>query len=311
MLHREGVWNDLSPKLIEKLEAQINSFGKSVRFKFDIANPDPDPEKRAAGAIVYPFSYTLDPVTFQINDKYEDRADKQKMKKVGMAMNPDIEDGREVVRQFKRVRVSEKEKGIKKFMLDNVEDREMVMYLLIHPKLSGGEFMDKTKRQVITRIDEVAAATSAMVERTERAKAREIAENMTPEEMFSFASAMIWDEFDESVLNDENAAIVLRNKIEELAETSPVFFNELALSKESEYRALVKKAINKGIIQYDPAERKFSYVSNKQVIGIVPDSPDKNEVVLLSELLQAGGVKMEEVYKKLKAMVGNKKETVA
>ena len=45
MLHREGVWNDLSPKLIEKLEAQINSFGKSVRFKFDIANPDPDPEK--------------------------------------------------------------------------------------------------------------------------------------------------------------------------------------------------------------------------------------------------------------------------
>ena len=113
MLQREGVWNDLSPKLIEKLEAQINSFGKSVRFKFDIANPDPDPEKRAAGAIVYPFSYTLDPVTFQINDKYEDRADKQKMKKVGMAMNPDIEDGREVVRQFKRVRVSEKEKGIK------------------------------------------------------------------------------------------------------------------------------------------------------------------------------------------------------
>lgn len=94
MLQREGVWNDLSPKLIEKLEAQINSFGKSVRFKFDISNPDPDPEKRAAGAILYPFSYTLDPVTFQINDKYEDRPDKQKMKKVGMAMNPEVEDGR-------------------------------------------------------------------------------------------------------------------------------------------------------------------------------------------------------------------------
>jgi|JI10StandDraft_1071094.scaffolds.fasta_scaffold115639_2 hypothetical protein len=303
MLQREGVWNDLSPKLIEKLEAQINSFGKSVRFKFDISNPDPDPEKRAAGAILYPFSYTLDPVTFQINDKYEDRPDKQKMKKVGMAMNPEVEDGREVVRQFKRVRVSEKEKGVKKFMLDNVEDREMVMYLLIHPKLTGGEFLDKTKRQVITRIDEVAAATSARVERTERAKAMEIAENMSHEEMITFANAMLWEDAEEEV--------ILRNKIEELAETSPVFFNDLVLSKDVEYQSLVKKAINKGVIQYDPAEHKFSYASNKQVIAIVPASSDKNEVILLSELLQAGGTKMEEVYKKLKSMVDNKKQAVA
>jgi len=303
MLQREGVWNDLSPKLIEKLEAQINSFGKSVRFKFDISNPDPDPEKRAAGAILYPFSYTLDPVTFQINDKYEDRPDKQKMKKVGMAMNPEVEDGREVVRQFKRVRVSEKEKGVKKFMLDNVEDREMVMYLLIHPKLTGGEFLDKTKRQVITRIDEVAAATSARVERTERAKAMEIAENMSHEEMITFANAMLWEDAEEEV--------ILRNKIEELAETSPVFFNDLVLSKDVEYQSLVKKAINKGVIQYDPAEHKFSYASNKQVIAIVPASSDKNEVILLSELLQAGGAKMEEVYKKLKSMVDNKKQAVA
>ena len=303
MLQREGVWNDLSPKLIEKLEAQINSFGKSVRFKFNISNPDPDPEKRAAGAILYPFSYTLDPVTFQINDKYEERPDKQKMKKVGMAMNPEVEDGREVVRQFKRVRVSEKEKGIKKFMLDNVEDREMVMYLLIHPKLTGGEFLDKTKRQVITRIDEVAAAITSREERTERSKAREIAENMTHEEMITFANAMLWEDAEEEV--------ILRNKIEELAETSPVFFNGLVLSKDVEYQSLVKKAINKGIIQYDPAEHKFSYASNKQVIAIVPASSDKNEVILLSELLQAGGAKMEEVYKKLKSMVDNKKQAVA
>lgn len=303
MLQREGVWNDLSPKLIEKLENQINSFGKSVRFKFDISNPDPDPEKRASGAILYPFSYTLDPVTFQINDKYEDRPDKQKMKKVGMAMNPETEDGREIVRQFKRVRISEKEKGIKRFMLDNVEDREMVMYLLLHPKLSGGEFLDKTKRQIITRIDEVSAAKTAMAERSARSKAREIAESMTAIEMETFANAMLWEDVDDEV--------ILKNKIEELAETSPVFFNDLVASKDLEYQALVKSAIDKGIIQYDPAERKFAYASNKQVIAIVPESLDKNEVVLLSELLQAGGTKMEEVYKKLKAMVGNKKEAVA
>ena len=46
----------------------------------------------------------------------------------------------------------------------------MVMYLLLHPKLSGGEFMDKTKRQVITRIDEVTAAKTACAGRTENPK---------------------------------------------------------------------------------------------------------------------------------------------
>lgn len=225
------------------------------------------------------------------------------MKKVGMAMNPETEDGREIVRQFKRVRISEKEKGIKRFMLDNVEDREMVMYLLLHPKLSGGEFLDKTKRQIITRIDEVSAAKTAMAERSARSKAREIAESMTAIEMETFANAMLWEDVDDEV--------ILKNKIEELAETSPVFFNDLVESKDLEYQALVKSAIDKGIIQYDPAERKFAYASNKQVIAIVPESLDKNEVVLLSELLQAGGTNMEEVYKKLKAMVGNKKEAVA
>lgn len=303
MLQREGVWNDLSEKLIARLEEQINSFGKYVRFKFDIANPDPDPVKRAAGAILYPFSYTLDPITFQINDKYEERKDKQKMKKIGMAMNPDIEDGREVVRQFKRVRVSEKEKGIKKFALDNIEDREMVMYLLLHPKLSGGEFMDKTKRQVITRIDEISVAQKGIEERSARSKARSVAENMSDEEMETFADAMLWDDVD--------STIILKNKIEELAETSPEFFNELAGSKDMQYRAMIKKALNSNVIKYDPAERKFSYSINSQVIAIVPEVADKNEVMLLSELFQAGGNKMDEAYKKIKSLVDGKKEVVA
>jgi hypothetical protein len=201
------------------------------------------------------------------------------------------------------LRITEREKGVKKFLLDNIEDREYVMYLLLHPKLIGGEFLDNTKRQIITRIDEVSTAKKAIEERSARSKAREIAEDMTNEEMVTFANAMLWEDVDDEV--------ILKNKIEELAETSPVFFNDLVTSKDMEYQALVKKAINKGIIQYDPAERKFSYASNKQVIAIVSESLDKNEVILLSELLQAGGTKMEEVYKKLKAMVGGKKEAVA
>ena len=57
--------------LRQKLEDQIISFGKRVRFKFDISNPNPDPELK--GEKMYPFKYTLDPITFDIMDRYEDK----------------------------------------------------------------------------------------------------------------------------------------------------------------------------------------------------------------------------------------------
>ena len=38
-------YNDLSPKLRQELEDKVASFGKSVRYKFDIAKPNPDPTK--------------------------------------------------------------------------------------------------------------------------------------------------------------------------------------------------------------------------------------------------------------------------
>lgn len=69
--------------------------------------------------------------------------------------------------------------------------------------------------------------------------------------------------------------------------------------------------MNSNVIKYDPAERKFSYSINSQVIAIVPEVADKNEVMLLSELFQAGGNKMDEAYKKIKSLVDGKKEAVA
>jgi hypothetical protein len=38
-------FNDISPKLRLELERKVESFGKRVRYKFDIAKPNPDPEK--------------------------------------------------------------------------------------------------------------------------------------------------------------------------------------------------------------------------------------------------------------------------
>jgi len=295
MLQKEGMYNDLSPKLQEWLENRILSFGKTVRYKFDISHQDPDPEKRNTNDVVFPFQYTLQPVTFSITDKFEDRAGVQKFKKIGMVDAVDEINGRIVPSRFKRVRVAAKDKGIKKFDLTKNEDIEQVMYLELHLKLNGGEFSDNSLKQVISRIDEMAAATTARTERTERLKALNAAQAMSDKEVIEFADAMNWD--------SSVDVLLLREDAEALAEHNFIFFNDLVVGKTIEYQALVKQAMNKGIISFDPAEYKFLYSGNKQTITMLSPVGEKNELQKFAEFLQVGGQKADEIYKKLKALV--------
>ena len=41
LLQQTAHYNDLSPQLRKELEEKIASFGKQVRYKFDISNPNP------------------------------------------------------------------------------------------------------------------------------------------------------------------------------------------------------------------------------------------------------------------------------
>ena len=297
-LEKVGLWNDLSPILRQKLEDQVESFGKKVRFKFDISNPDPDPEKK--GEKMYPFKYTLDPITFDIIDKYEDKSIKgreyaQKGKKIGIVEETN-ERGNPV--KFRRIRVEEMEQGKVTFDLEKLEDIENVMYLLLHPKLEDGDFADKTKRPIISRVDEKRTATEAITLRTARKKAMDIAEEMSETDIVNFADAMQWDS-----AQDED---VLRNKVEELAEISPDFFNYLVNSKKIEYQSAIKQANDKGIISYDPADGSIKWTSNNQPITSVSVITDKSWITLFSEWMQSGGKKEKEVYTKIKSLTSSK-----
>ena len=79
MLQHEGVFNDISPKLRKELEAKIDTFGKKVRYKFNIGNENPDPDKKD-GKVIFPRLWTLSPAVFNIVDPYESREEKQKGK---------------------------------------------------------------------------------------------------------------------------------------------------------------------------------------------------------------------------------------
>jgi len=283
-------YNNLSAKLREEIEAKLKGFGKSVRYKFEISKPNPDPAKYN-GDTVWPNRYTLDPAVWDVTDPYE-VAGKSKSKKIGIVEAVD-ENGKP--NRFRKIRVMAPQKGVLILDLENSqEDYYTAFALELHPKLIGGKFEDKNAYRVVTRIDENAEAETKRKERTARKKALDAAESMEDADIVNFADAMMWD--------SGEPANILRNKVEELAETDPEFFNDLIEKKEIQVRALVKQALDKRIITHDPVENKFMWASNMQLITALPVSQTANHVQQFAEWLVVGGAKAEEVHKKIKEL---------
>ena len=295
LLRQIAEFNDLSPVLRNKIEEKVRGYGKSVRYKFDISHINPDPQK-LNGKLLWPNIYVLSPATFFIVDKDEKREGKNKNKRIGLVDVTEVLHGFEKVTKFKKIKVEGKSNGILKLELQEIPEHfEFACYLEIHPKLEGGEFADKTRMPIIKRIDELAAATQARTERSAKQKATNAAQAMSDKELIDFADAMLWDSSQEPE--------ILRNEVELLAETDPVFFNDLVAGKNIEYQALVQQAINKGVILFNPAEYSFVYAGNKQPIITLSPNGEQNEVQKMASWLQTGG---QEAYKKIKSLSGTK-----
>jgi len=286
-------YNGFSVKLRDELYERLKSYGKRVRYKFNIAKPNPDPMKYN-GDIVYPNSYTLDPCKFNILDQYEEKG-KPKSKEVALV---DGTDEKGIPNKFKKVKISSLHRGI--LDLDLTEGSEgwyTAMYLELHPKLEGGLFQDKNRVPMVKRIDEVKAATAAKTERTARLKALSAAQEMSDKQIINFADAMLWDSTED--------LLILRNKTEELADASPEFFNDLVAGKSIEYRSIIKQALTKRIIEFDPAEYKYIWSGNKQIITVLSPAGTKSEIEKFADYLQTGGDKADAVYKKIKDLIKN------
>jgi hypothetical protein len=290
-LEETAHFNALSETLREELNEKLRGFGKYVRYKFDIGRRNPDPQGYN-GDTIFPNLYTLDPALFDIVDKHEEKG-KPRLKKIALIDGVN-EDG--IPNRFRKIRVKSSERGILMLNLEEGnEDWYVAMYLELHPKLEGGMFQDKNKNSVIKRIDEVKAASDAKQTRTARLKALNAAQGMSDKEVLNFADAMLWDSTDE--------VVVLRNKAEELADSNPEFFNDLVSSKVIQYRSVIKQALDKRIIEYNPAEGKFTWESNSQPIAIVSMNQGKNHVEKFADFLMTNGEKAEAIFKKMKDLV--------
>lgn len=290
-------YNDLSPELRSKLEEKVKSFGKTVRYKFNISSTNPDPTKYN-GDKVWPSVYTVDPTKFTLTDPYEKREGKSKTKTIALIDNIN-DDGK--ADRFKKVRITEPEQGIKVLYLEErPEDFEMAMLLELHPKNENGMFPDKSKHQVFHRIDETSLANEERKERSARKLAMDTAEKMSDAEICEFADAMLWD--------SSQQIGVLRNMAEDLAEKEPNFFNDIIADKKTKYLSTIKKCIDNRFIAYDPADGKLSFASTGQPIVVLGANAGEGGWHKYAEWFLTAGDKADNVYKKLQGMLKKQPE---
>lgn len=295
MLEQEGIYNDLSPKLREKLETRIDSFGRFVRYKFNLARPNPDPQKYN-GDIIYPSQYNLHPVQWKITDNEEDRKDKQKVKNIGVIEKTERDDRGNLQYRYLGVRITDIERGVKIFDMEKEEDRTMVAALELQPKNGSGLFPNPQMVSIFSRVDETKYAKEKRAERSARKKALDAAEDMTEKDIIDFADAMTWDSTEELTL--------LRNKVEELAESTPELFNDLISGQKIKYQAIIKKGIDNKILSHNTSEGSIAWASTGlQIISLGLGSGAKTDVERFAEWFLESGAKGDLAFKKLKSLV--------
>lgn len=295
MLEQEGIYNDLSPKLREKLEARVNSFGKLVRYKFNLARPNPDPQKYN-GDIIFPSQYNLHPVQWKITDTEEDRKDKQKVKNIGVIEKTERDERGNLQYRYTGVRVTDIERGIKIFDMTKEDDKTIVASMELHPKNGSGLFKDAQMVSMFSRIDNNKYAEDQRKERSARKKALDAVENMNDKEIVDFIDGMTWDSTDEPG--------ILRNKVEEYAESNPDLFNDLVASDKIKYRSTIKKAIDNRILTHNISEGSISWTSTGlQIISLGIGNESKNDIERFSDWFLESGGKADVAYKKIKSLI--------
>lgn len=280
------IYNNLSPELRAKLEKKAKEAGRFVKYKFAIAKRNPDGEMKTGGEYLYPLSWALTPVTFNITDTDGVR------KKIGLVDK--LKEFGHPSDSFKRCKLLEQFKGILTLDMESMEDQDMFAYLELHPKLEGGMFRDKNEMAIFKHIDDVKEAKSSLNARENRANAMFVASQMAVKEVKDFACAMGWDEHED--------ISIIRDKVMTLADNDPLWFKNFIDNKSIEYRAVIKRAMDNNIIAWQPVENKFSWVSNGQTIAILDRCEDGKVLERMSDWIVTSK-NGQEVYTKLKGLL--------
>lgn len=291
MLQEIKQYNKLSPELRVRLNKEREIVGDFVKYKFYIAKKNPDAQHAADGEYIYPATYTLTPVTYNILDPGD-----SKYKLIGLATGIATYGEIEEV-TLERISIPGRFAGILTLDLKYMEHRAMFEFLQMHPKLEGGMFRDKNIPAMLARVDDLKEAKTKLKQKELRSTALMVATRMQEKEVRDFSAAMNWNELEDLDM--------LRDKLTEIADKDPLFFQKFIDDPLLESKAVVRRALDANIIAWIPVENKFVWVSNGSTIAMLERGEGEEYMDKMAHWFRAHK-NGDEVYKKMKALLSGK-----
>lgn len=148
-------------------------------------------------------------------------------------------------------------------------DQEIHSFLSLCNYNGSNPKRDTSKEIYFELVDEKAKSESERKVRNLKREALNASADLSPEEVRTYTAARGQD--------DSRPLEVLRNELENLADTDPKTFLDLIENKQAIMKAVLNRAIKKGVIVFDEQQSKFSW-PNGEVITIVARSTGSDAV---------------------------------
>lgn len=273
-MKKSKVFNNISDKL---LKSTMLKPGERVTYRlYNIQKSPMDPSRLAI-----PASKNV-PVIDQIwDEEKQEYVDIAALKSVDAEGNP----------TFHEIFFTAQQAGHLTLFGGRALDQEIHSYMMLTNHNASNPNRDTTKDIVFELVDEGAKAEKETKKRNMKREALNAAADLTPEDVRNFSAALGKD--------DTKPVAVLRNELEELADTDPAAFLDLIGNKQAVMKATINRAVTKGVIVFNEEQSRFEW-PNKEAILTVARSTGSDAV---DELISfcVSSAKGEKVYQTIQS----------
>lgn len=139
-------------------------------------------------------------------------------------------------------------------------DQEIHTYLTLCDYNASKPNRDTTKEVIFERVDEEVKAEKESRTRNIRREALNAAADLTPEEVKDYAAALGKD--------DSKPVKVLRNELEEMADSQPEDFMSLINNKQAVMKATINRALKKNVLVFNEEQSRFEWPNKEAILTV-------------------------------------------
>lgn len=139
-------------------------------------------------------------------------------------------------------------------------DQEIHTYLTLCDYNASKPNRDTTKEIIFERVDEEVKAEKESRTRNIRREALNAAADLTPEEVKDYAAALGKD--------DSKPVKVLRNELEEMADSQPEDFMSLINNKQAVMKATINRALKKNVLVFNEEQSRFEWPNKEAILTV-------------------------------------------